>query len=181
MTGYQSKKKAAIAKTIDEVNLVDHEPDGRRAAQKFIEAENKKVSERYGYVPKLHPSEWQDKLAQPAQDSNWAWACNECGAQEFTSALSEADLDYLACANCGGNEFHKEALAQPAQEPVALVIDGVLVEYAVPEKYTGHLYTISPQRTWVGLTAQEAAECWTTSATQTWKNFEAKLKDKNNG
>ena len=36
-----------------------------------------------------------------------------------------------------------------------------------------------PQRTWVGLTAQEAADCWTTSATQTWKNFEAKLKEKN--
>jgi hypothetical protein len=32
MTGYQSKKKAASAKTIDEVNWVDHEPDGRRAA-----------------------------------------------------------------------------------------------------------------------------------------------------
>jgi hypothetical protein len=29
MTGYQSKKKAAIAKTIDEVNWIDHEPDGR--------------------------------------------------------------------------------------------------------------------------------------------------------
>jgi hypothetical protein len=33
MTGYQSKKKAAQAKTIDEVNWVDHEPDGRRTAQ----------------------------------------------------------------------------------------------------------------------------------------------------
>lgn len=65
---------------------------------------------------------WGGK-AQPAQNSNWAWACNECGAQEFTSALSEADLDYLACANCGGNEFHKEALAQPAQEPVAWMYD----------------------------------------------------------
>ena len=28
MTGYQSKKKAASAKTIDEVNWADHEPDG---------------------------------------------------------------------------------------------------------------------------------------------------------
>ena len=56
----------------------------------------------------------QDKLAQPALEPNWT--CNECGAQEFTAALSEADLDYLACANCGGDEFHKEALAQPAQE-----------------------------------------------------------------
>lgn len=32
MTGYQSKKEAASAKTIDEVNWADHEPDGRRAA-----------------------------------------------------------------------------------------------------------------------------------------------------
>ena len=39
----------------------------------------------------------------------------------------------------------KEALAQE-QEPVALVIDGVLVKSALPEKYTGHLYT-TPQRT----------------------------------
>ena len=36
-----------------------------------------------------------------------------------------------------------------------------------------------PQREWVGLTAQEAAECWTTSAVQIWENFEAKLKEKN--
>jgi hypothetical protein len=28
MTGYQSKKKAASAKTIDQVNWADHEPDG---------------------------------------------------------------------------------------------------------------------------------------------------------
>jgi hypothetical protein len=28
MTGYQSKKAAASAKTIDEVNWADHEPDG---------------------------------------------------------------------------------------------------------------------------------------------------------
>lgn len=44
---------------------------------------------------------------------------------------------------------------QPEQEPVALVIDGVLVKSALPEKYTGHLYTISPQREWVGLTDEE--------------------------
>lgn len=36
MTGYQSKKKVASAKTIDEVNWVDHEPDGRRAAQEPV-------------------------------------------------------------------------------------------------------------------------------------------------
>ena len=35
------------------------------------------------------------------------------------------------------------------------------------------------KRTWVGLTKEEAAECWSTSAVTTWKNFEAKLKEKN--
>ena len=35
------------------------------------------------------------------------------------------------------------------------------------------------QREWVGLTDDEAAQCWNTSAVQTWKNIEAKLKEKN--
>ena len=43
-----------------------------------------------------------------------------------------------------------------------------------------YLFITTGERAWVGLTAEEAAECWTTSATQTWKNFEAKLKEKNN-
>lgn len=37
------------------------------------------------------------------------------------------------------------------------------------------------QRTWVGLTEQEAAECWSTSTVRTWQAIEAKLKEKNNG
>lgn len=35
------------------------------------------------------------------------------------------------------------------------------------------------QRTWVGLTEQEAAECWSTSTVRTWQSIEAKLKEKN--
>jgi hypothetical protein len=35
------------------------------------------------------------------------------------------------------------------------------------------------QRTWVGLTEQEAAECWSTSTVRTWQAIEAKLKEKN--
>jgi hypothetical protein len=46
-----------------------------------------------------------------------------------------------------------------------------------------HLYTTPPaaQRQWVGLTEQEAAECWSTSTVRTWQAIEAKLKEKNNG
>lgn len=39
----------------------------------------------------------------------WVWECNECGSQEYSSSLQEADLEYLSCSKCGGNEFHKEA------------------------------------------------------------------------
>ena len=38
-------------------------------ATAFIAAEDKKVASRYGYVPKLHPSEWMEQsLAQPEQE-----------------------------------------------------------------------------------------------------------------
>jgi hypothetical protein len=53
--------------------------------------------------------EYEPDAAQPAQEPGWVWACNECGSQEFTSILSEADLKHLACAGCGCDEFHKEA------------------------------------------------------------------------
>jgi hypothetical protein len=43
------------------------------------------------------------------------------------------------------------------------------------------VYTTPPaaQRQWVGLTEQEAAECWSTSTVRTWQAIEAKLKEKN--
>jgi hypothetical protein len=40
--------------------------------------------------------------------TEWYWECNECGSREFTSSVSEEDLDYMACTSCGCNEFHKE-------------------------------------------------------------------------
>jgi hypothetical protein len=36
-----------------------------------------------------------------------------------------------------------------------------------------------PQRPWVGLTDEEAAECWTYNDRTSWRNIEAKLKEKN--
>ena len=57
---------------------------------------------------------------------------------------------------------------QPVQEPVATM--KMLHTYGD---------TTPPQRPWVGLTAQEAADCWTTSATKTWHNSEAALRSKN--
>jgi hypothetical protein len=41
------------------------------------------------------------------------------------------------------------------------------------------LYTTPPQRTWVGLTNKERAECWETIPELAMKKVEAKLKEKN--
>ena len=69
--------------------------------------------------------------------------------------------------------------AQPAQKPFTYYnpVRDAIRPFPVDGDIA--LYTAPPQREWVGLTAEEAAECWTTSATQTWKNFEAKLKERN--
>jgi len=124
-------------------------------------------------------------LAQPEQEPNWAWTCNECGAQEFTLALCKADLDYLACSGCGSNEFHKEALAQE-QEPVCDKDPqgcwNVRCQLGKKCKNTPP----AAQRTWVGLTDEQIDACWNKTL---WKEkqphhifakaIEAKLKDKN--
>lgn len=70
------------------------------AADKFIAAEERKVGERYGYVPKLHPSEWISEPAQPQQD--------------------ESDLLTIAYQS-GFYDGKKATLAQPLQKPVAYV------------------------------------------------------------
>jgi hypothetical protein len=43
----------------------------------------------------------------------------------------------------------------------------------------GRVPLTAAQRQWVGLTEQEAAECWSTSTVRTWQAIEAKLKEKN--
>ena len=78
----------------------------------------------------------------------------------------------------------KGGLLPAQQEPVALVISGVLVKSKFPENYTGHLYTTPPQRTWVGLTYKEVQGIHDTyhkrmGPQEFSKAIEAKLKEKN--
>ena len=91
----------------------------------------------------------------------------------------------------------KEALAQPAQEPVAYLVlfegAGKLLEFKKGNYIHGAkvehipLYTTPPQREWVGLTDEEIDEgnkqSWVTK--QAWESAvwwaSEKLKEKNNG
>ena len=89
----------------------------------------------------------------------------------------------------------KEALAQPEQEPVAWWIPKA-EQFCLPSsdgtrpfaKAWEPLYTTPPQRTWVGLTDEEIADCAekmeaSDPTDSFWREFfrgiEAKLKDKN--
>jgi len=85
-----------------------------------------------------------------------------------------------------------QALAQPAQEPVAWMYQCAEDNSTVvlqrrtnwAESGTGlwietPLYTTPQQRPWVGLTNEEASWCQAPSTIQTWKRIEAKLKEKN--
>jgi hypothetical protein len=60
-------------------------------------------------LDRLTPAEWAAlRRRLGALDSgDWSWQCNECGSNEFSSSVSEHDLESLSCTNCGGNEFHK--------------------------------------------------------------------------
>jgi len=54
----------------------------------------------------------------------------------------------------------KEALAQPAQEPVAWVEgDEPILTWVKTDPKAIPLYTTPPQRTWVGLTPEEVEAC----------------------
>ena len=88
MTGYQSKKKAASAKTINEVNWVDHEPDGRRTAQEPWR-ESASDYER-GFIDGMQ------KQAQSSVDK----AVNKMVQRPWVGLTDEQIADYL------GDEYH---------------------------------------------------------------------------
>jgi hypothetical protein len=51
----------------------------------------------------------------PKTKQEYAWECNECGAQEYTMCVSEDDVNRLGCGNCGGDEWHKAAAIRGAK------------------------------------------------------------------
>ena len=123
------------------------------AADKFIAAEERKVGERYGYIPKLHPSEWMDEPAHCqcpackdgvihasdcAVHTGPAYSLGPCdcgvekGQEEDWGALAEKQLasikrdtqaSFEDAMVCATHKVMAEFEAQPAQEPVAWMYD----------------------------------------------------------
>jgi hypothetical protein len=70
---------------------------------------------------------------------------------------------------------------RPEQEPVATKTEkGIILHVGWDDLPADtKLYTSPPKREWVGLTDDERAECWRSSAKQSAINIEAKLKELN--
>ena len=165
MTGYESKKKAASAKTIDQVNWADHEPDG------LVHTAQKPVAW-------LEP-EWGEKI------------CPEVGYEVTMTDDHPRDLGWIPL------------VAQPAQEPVAWVLEwtynGEEVGRRIYDDEThckfdagtdggvcrplvyGDTTPPAAQRQWVGLTQDELLHIGVATGLERAAAYmiEAKLKDKN--
>ena len=100
-------------------------------------------------------------------------------------------LEYIE-TNAQGSKFAiliKEALAQPEQEPVAIVhvrplmgnesIPQTRIEWKNGRPVAGPLYTTPPQRTWVGLTDVDIQQMGLKNYIKVVRETEAKLKELN--
>ena len=128
------------------------------------------------------------KLALEALNDLSAWNDGEVGGhmdEPYSAEVARRTITAI-----------KEALAQPKQEPLAWISTGPasMIHWTADKPAYGDdwvpLYTIPPQRTWVGLTKEEIAEfdTWHDNREEEvgWCNpseivayIEAKLKEKN--
>ena len=148
MTGYQSKKKAASAKTIDEINWADHEPDG------LAHLPQESVVERAWFtIDELNA--WADKKL--AENPHWVMPAEEPERKEALAQEQEPWPEEPAGHMAGG--------VQPAQEPVAWHHDnfGTLELSRIQRVGWKPLYTAPPQRPWVEPTGNEWFEWWRVS------------------
>ena len=109
----------------------------------------------------------------------------QSGYYDGKKAAQPAQAPVAWCSQCG----HKCPL--PAQEPIGYAVPTFDFDNSVIKKvhYAGTvpLYTTPPQRTWVGLTAEEILDLFDASNVygSKWIEFaravEAKLKERNHG
>ena len=99
-------------------------------------------------------------------------ACEHCSHPLWAGIkCSQCGRWYDECRTCGKRgceECMKAGLKQAWEN-----YQEALKEFDCPR--CGH----NCRREWKGLTDEEAAACWSTSAVETWKAIEAALKEKN--
>ena len=164
MTGYESKRAAAQAKTIDEVNWVDHEPNG------LVQPTQEPVaylckSDQHGLFDRPTPDkackDCFPVYAAPPQPAQEPW-------RESASDYERGVIDGRQMQAQSSVDKAVNAMTQPT--------------YYIPSK---------DQRPWVGLTDEERKKIWNVGEKkdqalralliQAIRDIEAKLKEKNSG
>ena len=107
-------------------------------------------------------------------------ACGSEGARAFPKPAQQAPVAWMhVMDNTEGIKANGKGLVsitQKRKHPFGK--PGIDFSKSYPVTSTP-LYTTPPQRTWVGLTNKERADCWETVPELAMKKVEAKLKEKN--
>jgi hypothetical protein len=133
------------------------------------------------------------KLALEALESKYIVNCGAWRVQQdqaitaIKEALAQLEQKSVAMADYMAlmEKYVSLKAAQPEQEPFMAPYEFKQYGYYKDEKGILKLGNIQatqpPQRTWVGLTDEELADCMDMSIQKTCRAVEAKLKEKNNG
>jgi len=89
-------------------------------------------------------------------------------------SLRDAQLNCYGYASRLATAIHEEHWSDSPDFRLLDTLSGVLTQI---DNMTCSL--VRKDKEWVGLTDDEAAECWSTSAVSSWRAIEAKLKEKN--
>jgi hypothetical protein len=107
----------------------------------------------------------------------------KASGSEGEREMSDGTTHYAGCIQAGPKHYEC-ALQEVGRLRTTIMYLRVKLE-AADNRNTAMMRMgdrlIAEKKPWVGLTDEEAAECWSTSAVGSWKNIEAKLREKNGG
>jgi len=129
----------------------------------------------------------RDEVIEMATKAGGSHACTwpacKSEAEKREPTFDEVMLLAAACmtdaasaAFAGYGNLSNQEIDALAARATAMLVNFNSV--AALEKAVRNL-TSPPAREWVGLTKEEAADCWSNEAVRTWHAIEAKLKEKN--
>ena len=136
---------------------------------------------------------YQPQADAAGHGESWAKMCKEktyaasdAAASDAAADAADAYADYADYAYAD-YAYYAAAYAYYAAVVAAYAVDAVDAEkwaQRAIDKINKVLKLAPPQRTWVGMTDEEALDCWPGLAmyadcVKFWENIEAKLKEKN--
>ena len=115
MTGYQSKKKAASAKTIDEVHWADHEPNGLAQPEQEPLGGTREVFEKWAKSLPNHMDITRFEAGYSDCNTDYAWAGWQAAQRTWVDLTDEQILALFDSHNVYGSKWVEFARAVEAK------------------------------------------------------------------